>query len=126
MVKVGKSLAMILVATTVASVAGCANVAETFKPDQSYLQNRTANQLGYEASQVKISGMHTDNDNTYYLADTPNGRYGCHVPSGLLMAMSSASAFGSTMDTADMCMKQKQSTRAPLAITGWGASVSDD
>ncbi|WP_297463115.1 hypothetical protein [Ferrovum sp.] len=54
---------MILVATTVASVAGCANVAETFKPDQSYLQNRTANQLGYEASQVKISGMHTDNDN---------------------------------------------------------------
>ena len=107
MVKVGKSLAMILVATTVASVTGCANVAETFKPDQSYLQERTANLLGYKSDQVKISGMHADNENTYYLADTPNGRYGCHVPSGFLMAMGSASAFGSTMDTADMCIKQK-------------------
>lgn len=63
-------------------VAGCANMNETVAPTASSLQDKTAGNLGFPPSQVKITDMREALGITYFVAATPKGTYGCSIPSG--------------------------------------------
>lgn len=104
-----KSLFLIAASAFVVSLSGCASVSEAYHPDTASLQSRTADYLGYKPEQIKISDVHRRTNTTYYIADTPKGRYGCHISSGWMDAVTTASMFG-TYDTGEqqdhLCNKQ--------------------
>ena len=88
------------------SMVGCASFNDVRDPSESALQTETANQLGYNPNQIKISNIHAKSSGggsgtTYYLADTPKGRYACNTASGTLVAIVS---FGTSAGVS--CEKQ--------------------
>lgn len=74
------------VAVALALIAGCANVSETTTPTPEALRDKTAGNLGFAPTDVKISGMRDGNGVTYFVASTPKATYGCSIPSGGLTA----------------------------------------
>ena len=101
-----KHFVLILVSAVIVLVSGCASVAEQYKPNAAYLQSRTANILGFNPDSVQISNIHEDDGITYYLADTPKGRYACHKTSGVMGVMAVVGIGVSTDTVSPMCQKQ--------------------
>lgn len=87
-------------------IVGCTTVKETYAPTEDALKKRAANELGYPASDLKISNVRAEGGKTYFLIDTPKGRHTCAAYSGGMAAFASAANFGATMDTARLCEKQ--------------------
>ena len=57
------------------AISGCAAMKETIAPTEAGLRTRTANVLGYSPEQIKITNIRSEGTETYWLADTPKGRY---------------------------------------------------
>ncbi len=89
-----------------AAIMGCATVKETYAPTEDALKKRAPNELGYPASDLKISNVRSEGGKTYFLIDTPKARHTCAVYSGGMAAFASAANFGATLDTTRLCEKQ--------------------
>ena len=102
-----KKVVLMFISLTALSMSGCASVSEAYQPDTNFLRDKTAGSLGYAPSQIKISGIRSSDGETYYVANTPKGTYGCTTKSGAWQAMTSASAFGAAGSLTDIkCQKQ--------------------
>jgi hypothetical protein len=97
-----KKLSILAALVMLSSLAGCATFDNAREPSPDFLKTQTANLLGYPETKIKISGTHANADNTYYLADTPKGRYACSIPSGTMTAIT----LSGIVTTTPTCNKQ--------------------
>jgi hypothetical protein len=82
---------IVLMITSIALLSGCETFKETMHPTVGGMQKRTADELGFDVSKVKVSNLHDNGSGMHFwIADTPKGRYSCNMDSGVMMALNSA------------------------------------